>query len=90
MYVSLLLYRKPSNCSNYILRVKGALCGIAVNEVEGLLTLNLTAGDLEKRINQDLCNYLSGDLKLTCSSLVGLLPEIVRIFDFSQCILLVD
>jgi len=53
------------------------VCGIVVNEIEGLLSENLTQAQMEEILQQDLCSLFSGPLNLGCDVLVDQLPLII-------------
>ena len=54
-----------------------ALCGLAVNEVEGLIQENKTSAQIIQAIEDDICSHLSGDLKALCDQVAQLAPVIV-------------
>lgn len=54
-----------------------AVCGIAVNEVEGQLMENQTQNEIESFIEDEICALLSGDLKDVCDQVVQQIPSIV-------------
>lgn len=53
------------------------MCGIAVNEVEGLLRLNITAAEMVQLLKQDICSYFSGQVQQVCLGLAQKIPYIV-------------
>jgi hypothetical protein len=53
-----------------------ALCGLAVNEVEGLIQENKTSAEIIQAIEDDICSHLSGDLKALCDQVASLAPVI--------------
>jgi hypothetical protein len=63
------------------LSVGCALCGIAVNEVEGLLLENITISDIEKALQKDICSWLGGELKSICDDVADSLPAIVKMLE---------
>jgi N-acylethanolamine-hydrolysing acid amidase len=54
-----------------------ALCGLAVNEIEGLVQENKTSAQIIQAIEEDICSHLSGDLKALCDQIAQLAPVIV-------------
>merc|ERR1711916_104915 len=60
---------------------KCAVCLIALNEVEGQLQENITIDDIETKIDNDICNHLSGGLAKDCKDLVADLPAIAKDID---------
>eukprot|EP01139_Manchomonas_bermudensis_P005195 Amastigsp_a174796_375.p2 type:complete len:499 gc:universal Amastigsp_a174796_375:1511-15(-) len=61
--------------------MKCAVCGIAMNEIEGLLAENMTMDEIQAKLTADLCDKLSGELALACSFLVKELPVVVTFVD---------
>jgi len=55
-----------------------ALCGIAMNEVEGFLSSNLTVTEIQAEITQNVCSHLSGMGVVVCNFLVGELPTLIQ------------
>jgi hypothetical protein len=53
-----------------------ALCGLAVNEVEGLIQENKTSAQIIQAIEDDICSHLDGDLKALCDQVAQLAPVI--------------
>eukprot|EP01092_Planopodium_desertum_P010520 TRINITY_DN468_c0_g2_i2.p1 TRINITY_DN468_c0_g2~~TRINITY_DN468_c0_g2_i2.p1 ORF type:complete len:508 (-),score=112.70 TRINITY_DN468_c0_g2_i2:116-1570(-) len=58
-----------------------ALCGVAVNEVEGLLQENRTISDIETALQNDICANLNGDLQTACDLLVDTVPLLASMID---------
>jgi len=58
------------------LTLECALCGIAMNEVEGLLLENRTQSDIETEL-KIFCSYLPSDISPLCDLLVADLPNII-------------
>jgi acid ceramidase len=54
-----------------------ALCGIAVNEVEGFVAENLTEQEIITTIQTNICDSMSGPAQVACNSLVADIPEII-------------
>jgi hypothetical protein len=59
-------------------RPPGALCGIALNEVEGFLIENISLTEMEQVLDKDVCSLLTGTLATVCDDLVSRLPYAVR------------
>jgi len=55
-----------------------ALCGIAINEVEGFLIENISLTVMEQTLQKDVCNLVSGLLRDTCDDLVDRLPYVIN------------
>jgi hypothetical protein len=51
-----------------------ALCGLAVNEIEGLVQENKTSAQIIQAIEDEICSHLSGDLKAACDQIAQLAP----------------
>lgn len=60
------------------LTVECALCGIAINELEGFLIENLTLAEIESKLKQDVCTLFSGSIQQACDGLVDKLPYILN------------
>jgi len=58
--------------------VECALCGIAVNEVEGLMAENITESEIESFLDSNICTLLSGEMQTLCDDLVAQLPNIIK------------
>jgi hypothetical protein len=54
-----------------------ALCGLAVNEVEGLIQENKTSAQIIQAIEDDICSHLSGNLMAFCDQVAQLAPVII-------------
>lgn len=64
------------------LTVECAICGIAVNEIEGFLIENITQSEIIDTITNDLCNlFPSGDLRNACDNLVEQIPSIITLIE---------
>ena len=55
-----------------------ALCGLAINEIEGLVEENKTSTQIIQAIEDDICSHLSGDLKALCDQVAQLAPVIIE------------
>ena len=55
-----------------------ALCGLAVNEIEGLLEENKTSTQIIQSIQDDICSHLSGELQTLCDQVAQLEPIIAE------------
>ncbi len=55
-----------------------ALCGLAINEIEGLVEENKTSTQIIQAIEDGICSHLSGDLKALCDQVAQLTPVIVE------------
>jgi len=55
-----------------------ALCGIAMNEVEGFLSSNLTIEEIQDQIRTTVCAYLDGVELAMCNFLVDALPAVIE------------
>lgn len=56
------------------------LCAIVVNEIEGFLEENITDTEIEKILQDDICNHL-GAAKEECEGLVKKVPQIIKNLD---------
>eukprot|EP01090_Pellita_catalonica_P002777 TRINITY_DN1236_c0_g2_i1.p1 TRINITY_DN1236_c0_g2~~TRINITY_DN1236_c0_g2_i1.p1 ORF type:complete len:454 (+),score=73.02 TRINITY_DN1236_c0_g2_i1:25-1362(+) len=56
--------------------VECALCGAALNEIEGLLSENLTQQELEDFLDKKVCPFF-GSLQDECDDLISMLPMVV-------------
>jgi len=54
-----------------------ALCGIAMNEVEGFLSANLTVAEIEQLLESEFCDNLGPTGKLLCNLLVSNIGTII-------------
>jgi len=59
------------------LTIECALCGIAINEVEGFMIENLTLTAIENALKLDVCTML-GSLNQMCDDLINKLPYIIK------------
>jgi hypothetical protein len=57
----------------------GALCGVAVNEVEGFMAENASVSMIEQMLDNSVCALASGLAQEVCDGLVAKLPYVVRI-----------
>jgi hypothetical protein len=55
-----------------------ALCGLAVNEIEGLLEENKTSAQIIQALQDDICSHLSGELQTLCDQVAELEPIIAE------------
>jgi len=70
--------RKVANVHNIgDISVECGICGLAINEVEGMLAENITELAIEQAIQHDICDYLTGPLLAMCDNLVLQIPNIV-------------
>jgi len=58
--------------------VQCALCGMAVNEVEGFVAENISEDVIEEKIKEDICNIINGELQQMCDDLVQQIPFIIQ------------
>jgi len=58
-----------------------ALCGIAVNEIQGWVAENISISEMENLLETTVCNNLSGFLKIACDDLVDQLPTVISFLD---------
>jgi hypothetical protein len=70
-----LCHGKPTSPND--ISFKCALCGIALNELEGLLSENLTIAEIEATLDKDLCQPLGTPGSEVCDFLVGELGNII-------------
>jgi len=56
---------------------KCTLCGIVINEIEGFLIENITDTDIEKRLDEDICQHL-GAIKKDCDDIVKQVADIIQ------------
>jgi len=61
--------------------VECALCGVAINEVQGFIAENMTLTEMEQFLQSDICNYFPGLLGQTCDKIVDSLPFIVSLLE---------
>merc|ERR1712110_904524 len=54
------------------------LCGIVVNEIEGMLSENLTQSTIMNILLKDTCDILSGPIGSYCRKFVNDLPSFVK------------
>lgn len=54
-----------------------ALCGIAINEIEGFVAENISVSEIQSILQKDVCDHLGGFLKTTCDLLVTQIPTII-------------
>ena len=66
----------------HIPTISGALCGIAVNEIEAFLAENVTEEEIEKFLISNVCSFVSGEIQVMCDQLVQALPALVIILIF--------
>jgi len=59
------------------LTVDCALCGIAINEVEGMLVENMTLEAIEQFLKQDVCSWM-GQFGTFCDDLIAKLPYVLE------------
>lgn len=57
----------------------GGLCTIAVNEIEGFVSENMTEIDIENKLKNGLCKTLGGAYVFICDEVAQYLPKIVCI-----------
>jgi len=64
------------------LSVECALCGIAVNEIEGFMIENITESEIINTIANDVCGlFPSGELRTACDNLVAQIPSIITLIE---------
>jgi len=68
---------KPAEPSD----VKCILCGIVVNEIEGMVAENLTQAEIEKILRNDTCGILPAPIQGPCEEMIGMIPEIISKLD---------
>jgi len=56
---------------------KCILCGIVCNEIQGMLTENLTDTEIVKIIEKDTCGFFKGVITDVCDTIVGEIPGII-------------
>lgn len=64
--------------------VKCALCGIAINEVEGLMIEEQTVSEIEKFLQDEFCKPLGGTFEGLCDVLVDMLPVLITWIESRQ------
>jgi len=69
-------FRKESKVGDMSLDC--ALCGIAVNEVLGLMLENQTAENITTLLKADLCGWFSGGVKDQCDELADSVPTLIN------------
>jgi hypothetical protein len=57
---------------------KCILCGIVVNEIEGMLSENISETDIENMLRKDVCAHIGGGASTYCDDLVAMLPGIIN------------
>jgi len=57
---------------------KCILCGIVVNEVQGMAAENISEGDIEKFLTNSTCSIIPGPVRVFCDDMVKLIPEIIN------------
>lgn len=60
---------------------KCILCGIVVNEIQGMLSENISESEIEKVLKKDTCAVIPGPVQAYCDDMVDLLPEIENNLD---------
>jgi len=58
-----------------------ALCGIAINEIEGFLIENATESEIVNYLTNNVCSFLSGALQTACNLLTTYVPFIVETYE---------
>jgi len=58
-----------------------ALCGIAINEIEGFIIENATETEIVDYLTNNICTYLSGALQTACNTLAANIPYIVETYE---------
>jgi len=58
-----------------------ALCGIAINEIEGFIIENATTTEIVNYITNNVCTFLSGPLQIACNQLALKIPYIVETYE---------
>jgi len=66
--------------------VECGLCGIVMNEIEGLLSENLTQEEIQQAMIDDFCSAFSGSIQQACISLANQIPEIIARLENAQSV----
>jgi len=53
------------------------LCGIVINEVEGLLAENMTQTEIIAFLQKDICSHIPSKVEGLCDTLVALIPDAI-------------
>jgi hypothetical protein len=56
---------------------KCAVCGIAINEIEGMIMENATVTEIENYLKNDVCSVMEGYLKVACEMLASQVETII-------------
>lgn len=57
---------------------KCILCGIVVNEIQGMAAENISEADIEKFLKNSTCTIIPGPVRIFCDDMVKLIPEIIN------------
>lgn len=57
---------------------KCILCGIVVNEVQGMAAENISEADIEKFLQNSTCTIIPGPVRFFCDEMVKFIPEIIN------------
>jgi len=58
-----------------------AVCGIAINEIEGFIIENATAQEIIYYLENNVCSFLSGPLQAACNSIAEYIPQIIDTYE---------